>query len=157
VLRALSNKIKQLLKTEFEPAGYYDYNIYPIECVWNLMAGDAMFWDNGEFDYQLMVRQPEFATHELVLAAIESLKGTMHNTLLNDVHFEFITDGLCVQVAYSCAGNAESEGFMLIKDFCKANNLVRKDYRHKTILHIDLSRNAIKSISLVLRCFVRNK
>ena len=63
-LYALSYAIKMAPKKGFNPVGYFDYTVFPLEGVWDVNdeAKRVGSWTKDQLIYKLMIRQPDFVT-----------------------------------------------------------------------------------------------
>ena len=46
------------------PAGYYEYTVFPLEGIWDLIDLAKPATDKNNLKYTLMIRQPDFLTDE---------------------------------------------------------------------------------------------
>ena len=102
VLYSLSYAIRMMPKNGIIPDNYYEYTVYPLEGIWDLTdkgkQEDILIKD--ELIYKLMIRQPDFVTDEIAHMAIETVRKKKYHSLLEDVKFESIKDGLSVQMLH---------------------------------------------------------
>lgn len=98
VLYSLAYAIKMMPRQGYTPEGYFEYTVYPLEGVWNLTAAGKQsdLLNKDELLYTLMIRQPDFATEEVVQRAFETVRKKKPHPLLNDVAFGTLEDGLSV-------------------------------------------------------------
>ncbi len=157
VLYSLCYGIKMLPKKGINPEGYFDYAIYPLEGIWDLSdeAKDAQVFDKNELIYKIMIRQPEFVTHELALETIERVKAKKPHAFLDKARFESIEDGQCVQMLHLGSYDDEPESFEKMRSFCEQNNFNRQDLRHREIYLTDARKTAPEKLKTVLRYFIK--
>lgn len=96
--------ILKLIKNKkgITPEGYFEYTVFPLEGHWNLdeQGRKSDYLNKEHLVYKLMIRQPDFVTEELFHYALNSVKQKKTNIDLDDVQFELITEGLCVQAMH---------------------------------------------------------
>ncbi|KPU45547.1 hypothetical protein OXPF_07800 [Oxobacter pfennigii] len=157
VLYSLSYGIKMLPKKDVMPSGYFEYTIYPLEGIWDLSeeARGKDILDKDELIYKIMIRQPDFTTDSLALEIIGNTKKKKPHPLLDKVKYESIEDGLCVQMMHLGSYDDEPKSFESMKEFCKENNLVREDLRHREIYLSDFRKTAPDKLKTVLRYSVK--
>ncbi len=103
-LYAVSYTIRMSYKKGLEPENFYEYTVYPLEGIWDLSDKAKQTFDGSikkdELVYTLMIRQPDFVSHEYAQTAKEwafAKKGIPH---IPQLSFEAITDGQCVQMMH---------------------------------------------------------
>ena len=158
LLYSLAYTVKMLPKKKAEPAGYFEYAVYPLEGVWDLTdkAKKAGVFSKDELKYKLMIRQPDFVTDELAESVIAKVKEKNPDALLAELKFETIEEGLCVQMLHLGPYDNEPESFALMKTFCQSNYLIRDDLRHREIYLSDARKTSPDKQKTVLRFKVRS-
>jgi hypothetical protein len=66
--------VKMSYKSNEVPVGYYEYTVFPLEGIWDLIDKSKPATDKSNFKYTLMIRQPDFLTNELFLTFLEQTK-----------------------------------------------------------------------------------
>lgn len=157
VLYNLAYGVKMLPKKGLEPAGYYEYSIYPLEGVWDLdeKARELDYLDKDSLIYTLMIRQPEFVTDELAREVIEYTRIKKPHPLLEHVRFGMLEEGLCIQMLHLGSYSEEPESFSRMEEFCKANQLERVSKLHREIYLTDARKTAADKLKTVLRFRVK--
>lgn len=152
-LYALSYTIRMMPKKGINPEGYFEYTVFPLEGVWDLDEEGRQLevLDKDRLVYKIMIRQPEFVTEELYLTAKSLVTKKVPENLLNRVRFEEIREELCVQCMHIGSYDAEKETFSKMDEFCKANQLIRKDKRHREIYITDPRKTESEKLKTVLR------
>jgi len=111
VLYSLSYTIKMSAKKKMEPEGYFDYTVYPLEGIWDLDEDAKESFEDSfnknDLVFKLMIRQPDLVTNKYAAFVIDQVKKKKPHKLLDEVKFEEITDGLCVQMMH--IGSYDSE------------------------------------------------
>ncbi len=155
VLYSLSYAIKMSPKAGIAPHGYFEYTVYPLEGVWDI-SDEAKVDYAGHFDknsliFNLMMRQPDFVTHEFVQEIVERTKKKKPHKLLESVKFDALEEGECVQMMHLGSYDNETESFAQMEEFCKENKLVRESKRHREIYLSDARKVSPEKLKTVLR------
>lgn len=153
VLYSLSYAIKMMPKRGITPSGYFEYTIFPLEGVWDLAdeARGLEKLDKDSLIYTIMIRQPDFVTKDIAEEAIEVTKHKKPHVLLDDVRFESIEEGKCLQMLHIGSYDNESDSFSKMKDYCLENNLRRVSEKHREIYITDARKTAAEKLKTVLR------
>ena len=155
VLFSLSYAIKMGLKTGEVPKNYNDYAVYPLEGVWDIKE-EAKLKMDGKLDkntlvYKLMIRQPAFITEAFAVQNIESTKKKKPNVLLDQVKFEMIEEGSCVQMLHMGSFDNEPQSFKLMEQFAQVEQLKRKSLTHHEIYLSDARKTIPERLRTILR------
>jgi len=159
VLYSASYALKMMPKSGKTPEGYYDYTVFPLEGIWDLdvSVGAGKVLDKSRLIYTIMIRQPEFATEELVLEAIENVRKKKNNPLLEKLRFGELEDGDCVQMMHIGSYDSEPGSFRRMEEFCEEKGLERTEMKHREIYISDVRKSSPDKLKTVLRVKVRNK
>ena len=160
VLYSLSYTIKMSPKKGFVQKGYFDYTVYPLEGVWDIKE-EAKINFKGTFNkddlvFNLMIRQPDFVTHEFAERILEYVKISKPHTLLEKVKFEEIEEGFCVQMLHLGSYDDEPKSFELMEEFANDNEFIRKSKNHREIYLSDARKVEPNKLKTVLRFKVEN-
>lgn len=68
-----------------------DYHVMPMEVQWRINR------EAKEFNWTMMLMQPEYVTAELVNEAQQKVLPKVESSLLEQVRFESVAEGMCVQ------------------------------------------------------------
>lgn len=152
-LYALSYAIRMMPKNGRTPEGYFEYTVYPLEGHWDLdeKGRELGHLDKDHLVYKLMIRQPDFVTEDLFQYAVKSVNEKKKSINVDNVRFESITEGLCVQALHVGSYDEEPKTFELMEQFCSQNNLKRAEKTHKEIYLSDARRTAPQKLKTVLR------
>jgi hypothetical protein len=152
-LYALSYAIRMMPRKGVIPEGYFEYTVFPLEGIWDLDEEGRKLevLDKDRLVYKLMIRQPDFVTEELFLKAKSLVSRKVPEKCLNEVLFEEIEEGLCVQCMHIGSYDSENETFSKMEAFCGANDIVRKDKRHREIYITDPRKTESERLKTVLR------
>lgn len=156
VLYSLSYPIKMTLKKqETKPKGYSDYTVYPLEGVWDINdEAKKMFTgkiNKDDLVFKLMIRQPDFVDGNFFAQMLEITKKKKPNELLNNVKFEKIEEGKCVQMLHVGSYDDEPKSFKIMEEFARENNLTRLSKVHREIYLSDFRKVAPEKLKTVLR------
>ncbi len=153
VLYSLSYAVKMMPKGGITPEGYFDYTVFPLEGVWDLEeeARTADKLDKDKLIYTLMIRQPSFVTEELAQTVIENTKKKKPHNLLQNVRFESIEEGLCVQMMHIGSYDEEPASFALMEGFCHSNGFKRLSKLHREIYISDFRKTQPEKLKTILR------
>lgn len=153
ILYGLSYAIRMMPKKGITPEGYFEYTVFPLEGHWDLdeEGRKLNYLNKDHLVYKLMIRQPDFVTEELFQYAMDSVKQKNANPDVNNVQFENITEGLCVQAMHLGSYDGESETFRLMEEYCSQNHLKRAEKTHKEIYISDPRKTTPEKLKTVLR------
>lgn len=161
VFYSLSYTIKMSAKKKMEPEGYFDYTVYPLEGIWDLDEDAKESFEDSfnknDLVFKLMIRQPDFVTDEYAAFIIEQVKKNKPHKLLDEVKFEEIMDGLCVQMMHIGSYDSEPGSFKLMEDFTEKENCKRTSENHREIYIGDPRRMSAEKLRTVLRFGVTKK
>lgn len=142
------------LKMQWKKESGFDYAVYPLEGVWSLQTptnqNDGVL-DKDNLLFNLMIRQPDFVTEEYAADIIEKVKAKKPHPLLEDVKFETITDGLCVQMLHIGSYDSEPVSFAEMNTFALDNNLLRSSLVHREIYLSDARKVQPEKLKTILR------
>lgn len=152
-LYSIAYAIRMMPKKGIVPKGYFEYTVYPLEGIWDLTEEGRQkdTLDKDELVYTIMIRQPKFVTEDVFKEAVNIAKSKKENELLEDVVFETIHEGLCVQMMHVGSFDEEYKTFEVMEQFCKDNNLKIKSKAHREIYISDIRRTAPEKLKTVLR------
>lgn len=153
VLYSLSYAVKMMPKSGIVPEGYFDYTVFPLEGVWDISeeGKGKSYLDKNELIYTIMIRQPDFVTEEIAMKALEIVKRKKPHPLLENIIFDSIEDGVCVQILHNGSYDDEPKSFEKMEEFCGLNNLERISKVHREIYISDARRVEPSKLKTVLR------
>lgn len=153
ILYSLSYAVKMMPKKGMTPEGYFDYTVFPLEGYWDLdeKGRKLDYLNKDHLVYKLMIRQPDFVTEDIFHYAVNSVNEKKKAINLENVRFESITEGLCVQTLHIGSYENEPETFELMEQFCSQNDLKRAEKTHKEIYLSDARKTAPEKLKTVLR------
>lgn len=159
VLYSLSYGIKMSPKKGTAPKGYVDYTVYPLEGVWDLNEEGRKAY-NGTIDknklvFKLMIRQPDFVDSSYAMHMLEQVKQNKPHHLLEQVKFEAITEGDCIQLLHKGSYDSERESFKLMEQYAESIHYKRISMVHREIYLSDARKVAPEKLKTVLRFNVK--
>ena len=162
VLYSVSYAIKMNLKKEAKkPKGYSDYTVYPLEGIWDISEEAKKTFtgtiDKNDLIFTLMIRQPSFITDAYFKEMLEQTKKRKPHPFLEQVKFEKITDGKCIQMMHLGSYDDEPRSFKVMEDFAEKENLSRISKDHREIYLSDFRKVAPEKLKTVLRFRVKPK
>ena len=115
----------------------HDFTAYPLEGIWKQknvdMESAAGKLIKENLEYTIMIRQPNFITAEMVNAALERVKTKKPNRLYENIIFDAMHDGKCVEILHIGSYNNEPFSFEQMDKFAKENGLQRITDCHREI------------------------
>jgi len=150
-LYSLSYAVKMSYKSDNVPVGFYDYIVFPLEGVWDLVDKNLPPTDKSNLKYKVMIRQPEFLTRELFLRFLTETKNKKPNIYLDEVEYGTISEGLCCQKLHLGSYDKEPESFEIMKEFCKEKGYKRISLKHREIYLSDPRKTEAPKLKTVLR------
>jgi len=157
VLYSLAYAIRMMPKQGYNPDGYFEYTVYPLEGLWDLTekGRNAGTLNKDELLYTIMIRQPDFVTQGIVEKAFETVKKKKPHPLLDEVTFETIEDGLSVQMLHLGSYDNEPLSFKLMNEFLENYNLEKRFLLHREIYLSDARKVQTDKLKTVLRYMVK--
>jgi hypothetical protein len=160
LLYGLAYTIKMSKRNGYEPEGYFDYVVPPLEGLWWLEDDNMDFTLKDKYLWTSMIRQPEFVTKEVFEWACEELKRKKTKIDTSKAYLENFSEGLCVQIMHIGQFDDEPKSVKLIESYLSENNL--KDtissaypdgriHRHHEIYLSDPRKTAPEKLKTVLR------
>jgi hypothetical protein len=134
---------------------YSDYGVFPLEGVWTTANAESLS-DKDSYMYTIMIRQPDFITEAMFEAALEATRKKKPNPLLDEILFNWMEDGMSVQMLHTGSYDDEPASFARMDAFAAANALERTDSSHREIYLNDARRTAPEKRRTVLRYRVRS-
>lgn len=89
----------------------------------------------AEWNWKIVIRMPDFVEGDHFYRAVQKVRSKNPSLLTNDeVKFELINEGRCVQILHVGSYNDEGPSIMKIMDFIQRNNLQIANYHHEIYL-----------------------
>ena len=150
-LYSLSYAVKMSYKSDDVPEGYYEYTVFPLEGIWDLVDYSKPSTDKSNLKYKLMIRQPDFLTEEGFERFLTQTKKKKSNPLLDEVRFEHVEDGMSCQMMHVGSYDDEPASFARMEEFCAENGWIRKSKLHREIYISDPRKTVPEKRKTVLR------
>ncbi len=114
-----------------------DYTVMPLEGLWwaDDMAKFTFGRDKSQWDFTLMIMQPEWITQAMFKAAVQKVAEKDPPKNFGKVRLETLNEGLCVQTLH--IGSFDDEADILAEmhnEFIPANNLKMTGKHHEIYL-----------------------
>jgi hypothetical protein len=155
VLYSISYAVKMSPKKGLAPKDYFEYSVYPLEGVWDISEESKKNYseklDKSSLVFNLMIRQPDFVNAEFAEDIINRTKKKKPHPLLDNVIFNSIEEGNCVQMMHIGSFDDEPESFKLMEDFCLENKFTRESKIHREIYLSDARKVSPDKLKTVLR------
>lgn len=150
-LYSLSYAVKMSYKSDNVPDGYYEYTVFPLEGLWDLVDKSKPATDKNNLKYTIMIRQPDFLTEQLFERFLEITKKKKPNPYLEKLSFGELADGLSCQMMHIGSYDEEPKSFAEMERFCQENGYTRTSKIHKEIYISDPRKADIAKLKTVLR------
>lgn len=150
-LYSFSYAVRMSYKSGSVPEGYYEYSVFPLEGVWDLIDKSKPATDKSNLKYSIMIRQPEFVTTALFERFLSEVKRKKANPWLEYLTFETMEEGLCCQMLHVGSFDDELASFEKMERYCKANGYSRTTMTHREIYLSDPRKTKPEQCKTVLR------
>jgi hypothetical protein len=112
-----------------------DYPVMALEGLWWVKSGQFDFAKKEDWQYTLMIMQPDHITFEMLADAVAQIrKKRGDNPALARLRLERFREGLCIQVMHLGPYANEPETIERMKAFMKENGLVHRGRHHEIYL-----------------------
>lgn len=152
-LYALAYAVKMSFKTDRNSSAraeeVQDFAVYPLEGVWKQKQGDDLIKE--ELEYTIMIRQPDFITEDMVCRALESVKKKKPNPLYEEIRFDAMQDGTCIEILHIGSFDDEPASFEKMAQFAEENGLKRDESCHREIYLSHANRVEQSRLKTILR------
>lgn len=126
-----------------------DFSVYPLEGVWSLTEGTQLVKENLE--YTIMIRQPDFISKEMFVAALEQVKAKKPSPLFDEIYFDAMQNGMYIEVLHIGSFDTEPYSFEKMKQYAEANNLQYDKKQHREIYLNNTNRVEQSKLKTILR------
>lgn len=150
-LYSLSYAVRMSYKSQDVPEGYYEYTVFPLEGVWDLVDRTKPSTDKSNYKYTLMIRQPDFLTEQGFQRFLEQVKVKKPNLFLETARFEPVEEGLCCQMMHTGSYDDEPASFARMEAFCAEKGYRRDSKLHREIYLSDPRKTKPEKLRTVLR------
>ncbi len=150
-LYSFSYAVKMSYKSKEPPEGYYDYTVFPLEGVWDLVDKTKPSTDKSNYAYSIMIRQPDFLNSQLFDRFLVETKKKKPNASLDRLQAVVIEEGLCCQILHTGPYDEEPASFEKMQQFCADNGYERASLTHREIYLSDPRKSVGDKLKTVLR------
>jgi hypothetical protein len=150
-LYATSYTVRMSHKSDLKPDGYFEYTVYPLEGVWDLIDPTKGPLDKTNFKYTIMIRQPDFLTEAQANNFLQVALTKKKKPIIGEVYFKTIEEGRCIQMLHNGPFEDEPASFELMEAFCAEQGLTRKSKVHREIYLSDNRKVAPEKLKTTLR------
>lgn len=156
-LYALSYAVKMGLKKNPVLPGYKDYTVYPLEGIWDISEKAKQQFNQDapinkeQLVYTIMIRQPDFVTEAYATDIIEQMAIKKPELTIDQVKFEKITDGACIQMLHIGPFENEPTTFAIMENYAEKLGFQRASKVHREIYLSDFRKVPKEKLKTVLR------
>ena len=112
-----------------------DFGVPKLEGLWWVESDKPVLEvPREEWKWKLLLRMPEFVTSEYVEKIKPEVIKKKNIELVNEIKFEKITEGKCVQVLHIGPYSTEPESLAKMKELMEENNLIERALHHEIYL-----------------------
>lgn len=155
-LYTLSYSVKMSYKQAIVPKGYYEYTVFPLEGIWDLLDYRKGV-EKSNFKYTMMIRQPNFIDEELFLSFKEQAYKKKKKEMIKEVNFEIYQEGWVCQCMHIGPYREEPATFAMMEAYCEEQGYERSSKLHREIYVSDPRKSAPEKMKTVLRFHVHKK
>lgn len=152
-LYSLAYAIKMDYKRSKPESDIKDFTVYPLEGIWKQTEGEKLIKE--KFEYTIMIRQPDVITEGFFISALNRVKVKKPNPLYEDIRFDTMQDGECVEVLHVGSFDNEPLSFAKMDLLLKDLGLERKFDWHREIYLNNANRVKKDRLKTILRYSVR--
>ncbi|KRL66339.1 hypothetical protein FC27_GL000610 [Companilactobacillus versmoldensis DSM 14857 = KCTC 3814] len=147
-LKAAYKKYCENKTVEFD-----DYVVFPLEGVWSLTEeGQAMDQlDKDEFEYDVMIRIPDFVPDDLIEPTIQATKEKKHLKLLPQLEIKTYPAISAIQILHVGPYDDEPTSFTKMDQLLEENSKQRVSKSHREIYLSDARRVDADKLQTILR------
>ncbi|MCA9730583.1 MAG: GyrI-like domain-containing protein [Deferribacteres bacterium] len=128
-----------------------DFVVMPLEGLWWMENMTEFTLENkDQWQWTLMIMQPDFVTTELIAEARDQVKAKKAPVALQKLRFEKYSEGRCAQIIYVGPYSDEHPTIQLIHDFIKEKGGKLQGKHHEIYLS-DPRKTAPEKLKTVLR------
>ena len=154
-LYSFSYAVKMSYKSAEIPEGFYDYTVFPLEGVWDLVDKAKPLEDKSNYAYTIMIRQPDFLNEKLFERFLRETKKKKPNPYLDKIELQTLTEGLCCQMLHLGSYDSEPESFASMEKYCENEGYLRASQTHREIYLSDPRKTESEKLKTVLRFKVK--
>ncbi len=127
-----------------------DFGVPKLEGLWWVEGNrPALEVPRSEWCWKLLIRMPEFVTSEMMLSVQPEVAKKKNNELIQEISFEKITEGKCLQVMHIGPYSTEPGTINALMDFMTENGLSVNGLHHEIYLSDPRKTEAEKMKTLI--------
>lgn len=112
-----------------------DFGVPKLEGLWWVESDKpALDVPRDEWCWKLLIRMPDFVTEEIISSVQPEVAKKKNNKLVNEVQYEIISEGKCIQMMHVGPYSTEKETINLLKAFISENGLSVNGLHHEIYL-----------------------
>lgn len=150
-LYSFSYTVKMIYKSPDAPEGIYEYTVFPLEGVWDLVDKKKPSTDKSNYAWSIMIRQPDYLTESLFELLLAQTRKKKPNPWLDKLRMETIREGLCCQMLHLGSYDEEPASFAAMEEYCRDQGYQRKSKIHREIYLSDPRKTEPEKLKTVLR------
>ncbi len=109
-----------------------DFGVPKLEGLWWVEGNTpALEIPRSEWHWKLLIRMPEFVTKEMMLSVQPEVATKKKKNLIQEISFESITEGKCVQIMHVGPYATEPDTINQLLNFVKDNGLTVNGLHHE--------------------------
>lgn len=129
----------------------YDYVVPPLEGLWWADDMDDFLHGNKDnWDWTLMIMQPDMITTDMVQEAVAKVKAKKSPDAIDKLRFESYAEGKSAQIMHLGPYSEETENITKLHEFIAAAGLERRGKHHEIYLS-DMRRTASEKLKTIIR------
>lgn len=129
---------------------YDDFTVFPLEGVWDSKNSQDTR-DKTSYIYTIMIQQPKFITLEMFEKALSLTKEKKPHPLLDEIYFDSMEEGNCVQMLHVGPFEEEPATFEKMQLFIEDQDRHRKGHKHREIYLNDARKTTPEKRKTILR------
>lgn len=143
--------LKFLPRKGVEIDGYFDYKVPPLEGLWWMDNNEDFVLENkDDWQWTMMIRQPEFVTEDVLKLAIEAVKKKKSNPRIDEIRVEEYEEGTSVQLMHIGPYSEEHENIMRMHKYAEEQGYKLHSKHHEIYLS-DPRKSKPENLKTVLR------
>jgi len=154
LLYGLSFTIKMSKMKGGQPVGYFEYVVPPLEGLWWIDKGGFSFEERDNWEWTLMIRQPEFLNEDFFNWSQRELIKKKPAMVPDKARLEAFKEGLCVQSMHIGPYSTETDTMKKIEAFISKEGFADKvgnGGKHHEIYLSDPRKGNPENMKTVLR------
>ncbi|WP_109831124.1 GyrI-like domain-containing protein [Reichenbachiella versicolor] len=132
-----------------------DFVVPKLECFWWVDEGLEFSEDTkSDWQWQLMIRMPEYVTHDMVDQAVEEVVKKKGIPYVNEVILKPIHEGKSIQMMHTGSYYQEEETINQLMTYMQLNNLTMNGFHHEIYIS-DPRKTAEEKLKTIIRYAVK--